>query len=240
MLFSTPEYNFVFLAPEIAVTPYMLDVFLKMKCNGTISYIVIDECHCTDMWGFDFRPAYANLSCLTELNCQVIALTATCSPRTEDVILSSLNLHKATVIRQTCDRPNISLSVQPKKGDGKEKITKMILEKYFDPFKKQENAQAWLDGKALVICATIAFGMGINKPNVRFIIHSSISQSMDCYAQEFGRAGRDGNESTNSLLFRLEDRTKQLQMIASTPDSEHKAFKIQNLRNEMSMFCIKP
>ena len=91
MLSSTPEYNFVFLTPEIAVTAYMLDVFLKMKCNGTISYIVIDECHCIDMRGFDFRPAYANLSCLTELNCQVIALTATCSPRTEDVILSSLN-----------------------------------------------------------------------------------------------------------------------------------------------------
>ena len=130
MLSSTPEYNLVFLTPEIAVTPYMLDLFSKMKCNGTISYIVIDECHCIDMWGFDFRPAYANLSCLTELNCQVIALTATCSHRTEHVILSSLNLDKATVFRQTCDRPNISLNVQPKKGDRKEQITKIILEQY--------------------------------------------------------------------------------------------------------------
>ena len=73
-----------------------------------------------------------------------------------------------------------------------------------DPYKK-ENFDAWCNGsRALVMCATVAFGMGINKANVRFIIHLSIPQS-ECYAQEFGHAGRDGEESTSCLLFRFED-----------------------------------
>ncbi len=114
------EYNFVFLTPETAASPDMLDVFAKMKSNGTISYIVVDECHCIDMWGFDFRPSYANLGILTSINCQVVAFTATCSPRTEEIILSSLSMHNATIIRQICDRPNISLKVKLKKGDGKD------------------------------------------------------------------------------------------------------------------------
>ena len=84
------------------------------------------------MWGFDFRPAYANLGKLASLNCQVIALTATCTPRTEEIILSSLNLANVTTIRQTCDRPNISLIVKPKKGDGKEQATNMIVNEHKD------------------------------------------------------------------------------------------------------------
>jgi superfamily II DNA helicase RecQ len=131
MLSSAPQYNFVFLTPEFAASPDMLDVFSKMKSNETITYIVIDECHCIDMWGFDFRAAYVcHLHLLTSLNCQVIALTATCTPRTEEVILSSLNLDNVKRIKQTCDRPNISLIVKPKKGDGKEQVTNMIVDQY--------------------------------------------------------------------------------------------------------------
>jgi superfamily II DNA helicase RecQ len=84
------------------------------------------------MWGFDFRPAYGNLGILASLNCQVIALTATCTPRTEEIILSSLNLTSVTTIRQRCDRPNISLIVKPKKGDGKEQATNMIVNEHKD------------------------------------------------------------------------------------------------------------
>lgn len=90
-----------------------------------------------------------------------------------------------------------------------------------------------------LMCATVAFGMGINKPNVRFIIHLSIPQSLECYAQEFGRAGRDGEQATSCILFRFEDRTKHLHMISSLPEGDHRTLKLNSL-NEMVKFCIKP
>ncbi|MGN1401202.1 MAG: RecQ family ATP-dependent DNA helicase [Bacillus sp. (in: firmicutes)] len=61
--------------------------------------------------------------------------------------------------------------------------------------------QQFLQSQVNIVCATSAFGMGINKDNVRYIIHYHLPQSMEAYLQEIGRAGRDGNKSAAILLY---------------------------------------
>lgn len=71
--------------------------------------------------------------------------------------------------------------------------------------KRDETQQAFMDGASDVIAATSAFGMGIDKPDVRFVLHAAVSESLDAYYQEVGRAGRDGDPARGLLLYRPED-----------------------------------
>lgn len=78
----------------------------------------------------------------------------------------------------------------------------------------------FLSGKQKLILATNAFGMGIDKSDIRFVIHAELPSSIESYYQEIGRAGRDGNDSLCLLLYNQEDLYTQMEFIKwSNPDA---------------------
>lgn len=87
---------------------------------------------------------------------------------------------------------------------------------------RHEKQDEWLAGKTRVIVATNAFGMGIDKPDVRFVVHVDPPDSLEAYFQEAGRAGRDGKKAAAVLLFNNADKTKLKKHVSTAfPEPEN-------------------
>jgi RecQ family ATP-dependent DNA helicase len=119
-----------------------------------------------------------------------------------------------------------------------EKLYTYLLEKdiktefYHAGLEKNERSNIqdrWKSNQTHIVIATIAFGMGINKKDVRFVIHSNMPSSVENYYQEIGRGGRDGEKTDCILYYNYADKILQQKLISSNSDTKDKDYYIHQM-----------
>jgi RecQ family ATP-dependent DNA helicase len=101
---------------------------------------------------------------------------------------------------------------------------------------RNENQEKFVNDDVEIIVATIAFGMGIDKPNIRYVLHCDMPKSIEGYYQETGRAGRDGLKSDCILFFSYSDKIKHEYFIRKLEDEQNKRIAYSKL-DKMIDFC---
>src|SRR6185369_8258457 len=227
------EVKLLYVAPERFSSPGFLEAMRDVE----VGLFVVDEAHCVSQWGHDFRPDYFRLADAARwLGARtIVASTATATPQVAADIAGRLGLRDPVRVTTGFDRPNLSFAVVPCRGaadkrariaaalqaDGarpaivyagtREGALEVEVLAYHAGLGRQERAEAqrrFMAGEVEVVVATNAFGMGVDKSDVRTVAHATVPGSVEAYYQEAGRAGRDGLPS-RALLF-AESRDKGL------------------------------
>ncbi len=182
-----------------------------------------------------------------------LALTATADAHTRDDIAEKLGIAAEGVIVSGFDRPNIRYAmtggaksgvaglvrtlsgagiVYAQTRDRTEKIAAQIAATgrtarfYHAGMEPQARAKAqaeFVASEDMVMVATVAFGMGIDKPDVRFVVHAGLPKSIEAYYQESGRAGRDGDAAVAHMLWSPGDFTRARERLAELPSERREA-----------------
>ncbi|WP_179381219.1 DNA helicase RecQ [Jannaschia marina] len=225
----------LYIAPERLASSGTERMLRRAGC----ALIAVDEAHCVSQWGHDFRPDYLRIGELRRaLDVPLAAFTATADAETRDEMVRRLFAAPPEVFLHGFDRPNITLTFQPKDGPRRQILSFAAARKgqsgivYCGTRAKTETLAKALgdDGHSachyhggmdaedrraverrfqqedgLIVVATVAFGMGIDKPDIRWVAHADLPKSIEAYYQEIGRAGRDGAPADTLTLFGADD-----------------------------------
>jgi ATP-dependent DNA helicase RecQ len=236
-----------------------------------LALIAVDEAHTVSHWGQGFRQVYRELGLLRRHfpGVPIAALTATADEETLKDVMAVLFGGPVPVIRQSFDRPNISLKVIER--DRPERQLEALIRAragmagiIYVRSRLQADATArsleeaglpamayhagmpeparravmdrFVSEEAPLVVATIAFGMGIDRADIRFVVHRDLPDSPEAYYQEIGRAGRDGKPAEAILLYGFEDVPKRRRLIEIGEGAE--AFKQLQRRRLDSLHAV--
>ena len=205
------QVRLLYVAPERLET----ERFRRFAAHVPIALIAVDEAHCVSQWGQDFRSAYLGIGEFIASLPQRPAVAAFdsgivyCSTRKETEAL-------AETINRTVPQLRAAAG-----GGGAEPGP--IAVAYHGGMLADRRGRAQRDfvtDRVPVVVATNAFGMGIDKSNVRFVIHHNMPESIEAYYQEAGRAGRDGEPSRCTLLWNEGDIVTRRRLLDTDNENE--------------------